>query len=190
MNPLPFLPEYRNNTLVLATQQPSAWGNIPTVLSDIIKRFDIKTDSAIEFGVEFGYSTSALANLFNNVIGIDTFIGDDHAGFKGDIFNLTASYLESYSNIKLVKSTYQEFTKTHKERYDLAHVDIIHTYEDTYACGEWCINHANVVIFHDTLSFPDVMKACKDLALKYDLQFYNYEESYGLGILINKNVRQ
>ena len=51
----------------------SAWGNIPTILKDIIERFDIKTESAIEFGVEYGYSTSALSNYFENVTGVDIF---------------------------------------------------------------------------------------------------------------------
>ena len=165
----------------LATQQPSAWGNIPTILKDIIERFNVKANSAIEFGVEFGYSTSALANYFTNVT------GDIHAGFKGDIYDMTKEYLSAFKNVSLIKQSYQDYIKDHDETYDFAHVDIIHSYEDTYACGEWCIKHADVVIFHDTLSFPEVHKACLDLANKYDLEFHNYEESYGLGILVNKN---
>ena len=51
----------------MATQHPSAWGNIPTIFKDLIERSGIKTEKAIEFGVEFGYSTSALANYFNIV---------------------------------------------------------------------------------------------------------------------------
>lgn len=171
---------------VLAQQQPSAWGNIPTILKDIIDRFKLKTNRAIEFGVEFGYSTSALANYFEEVIGIDTFTGDEHAGFKGDIYEIAQSSLKIFKGVSLVKQSYQEYTNSHSERYDFAHVDIVHTYEDTYACGEWCVQHADVVIFHDTLSFPEVYKACLDLSNKYNLDFYNYEESYGLGILVNK----
>lgn len=182
-----FVPTYRIHNLKLASPHiSSSWGNIPTILPEIIDRFNIKIDNAIEFGVEFGYSTSALANLFANVVGIDTFTGDEHAGFYGNILHLTKSYLEEHSNIELIQSTYQEFIKTHDKHYNLAHVDIVHTYEDTYACGEWCINHADIVIFHDTLSFANVMQACKDLALKYDRHFYNYEESHGLGILVKK----
>lgn len=182
---IPYVPSSREWP-VLATQQPSAWGNIPTILKDIVTRFNLKTDKAIEFGVEFGYSTSALANYFDEVVGIDIFTGDEHAGFKGDIYEMTKEYLSSFKNVSLIKQSYQDFIKDHNERYDFAHVDIIHTYEDTYACGEWCIKHADVVIFHDTLSFPEVHKACTDLAANYDLEFYNYEESYGLGILVNK----
>ena len=106
--------------------------------------------------------------------------------FKGDIFNDTKSYLASYPNVELVRSMYQDFIKEHDEQYDFAHVDIVHTYEDTYACGEWCVNHADVVVFHDTMLFPEVMQACKDLSDKYNMEFHNYEECYGLGILIKK----
>ena len=162
----------------------SAWGNIPTIINDIIERFDIKKDKAIEFGVEYGYSTAALANYFESVTGVDTFIGDQHAGFKGDIYETTKSNLEPFKGINLVQKSYQEFIKDHNDHYNLAHVDIVHTYDDTYNCGEWCINHSDVVIFHDTLSFPDVFRACYDLATKYNLDFYNYTESHGLGILV------
>jgi hypothetical protein len=167
----------------LATQQPTAWGNIPTILHDLVKRFGIKTEKAIEFGVEFGYSTSALANYFNTVNGVDTFVGDPHAGFNSDMLEIAKQNLAEFTNVNLIKSSYEDYIKDNPEMYDLAHVDIIHTYEDTYACGEWCIKHADITIFHDTLSFPDVYRACKDLSVKYDLNFYNYEESHGLGIL-------
>jgi hypothetical protein len=186
MNPIKYIPEYKDFSLRLATQKPSAWGDIPSILPGLIKKFNIKTNSAIEFGVEYGYSTSALANIFTNVTGVDTFTGDIHAGFKGDIYRETLNYLSSYPNINLVQTKYQDFCKKHTNYYDFAHVDIVHTYEDTYACGEWCVNHADVIVFHDTMSFPEVLQACKDLAKNYNLEFYNYEGSYGLGILIKK----
>ena len=170
----------------LANQKPSAWGDIPSILEDIIKRFNIKGDKAIEFGVEWGYSTSALSNYFSEVTGIDTFEGDKHAGFKGDIFEETKSYLSEFTNIKLVKSLYQDYIVDNNEYCNLSHVDIVHTYEDTFKCGEWCVNHSDIVIFHDTESFADVKRACQDLAIKYNLDFYNYKGSHGLGILVKK----
>jgi len=186
MKPIKYIPESKDYNLRLVTEQPSAWGDIAAILPGLIKKFNIETKSAIEFGVEYGYSTSALANLFESVVGIDTFTGDIHAGFKGDIFEETKSYLSTYPNVELVKSMYQDYIKDNDEQYDFAHVDIIHTYEDTFTCGEWCINHADIVVFHDTVSFVDVFLACEDLAKKYNMDFYNYEESHGLGILINK----
>jgi predicted O-methyltransferase YrrM len=180
-----FVPKTRRE-LEIKINQDSAWGNIPTILHDIISRFNINTNKAIEFGVEYGYSTAALANYFDKVIGVDIFTGDEHAGFKGDIYEDTKNNLIEYKGIELIKKSYQEFITNNNEQFDFAHVDIIHTYEDTFACGEWCVLHADVVIFHDTISFPEVFNACLDLSTKYNLDFYNYEESFGLGILVKK----
>ena len=182
---IPYLPINRFKPELIENKD-SAWGNIPTIIRDIIDRFNIKTNNAVEFGVEFGYSTSALSNYFDSIDGVDIFTGDEHAGFKGDIFDITKSNLANFDGIKLHKMPYQEFTKDNNDRYDFAHVDIIHTYEDTYACGEWCVKHCDVVIFHDTISFKEVYQACYDLAFNYNMHFYNYEESNGLGILVKK----
>ena len=164
----------------------SAWGDIPSIISDIIQTFEVNTNKAIEFGVEFGYSTTALANYFDEVVGVDTFIGDIHSGHKEDNYLSIKENLKEFTNIELIQASYQEYTKNNNGKYGLAHVDIVHTYEDTYACGEWCMNNADVVIFHDTVSFPNVLKACYDLAVKYNAEFYNYPNSNGLGILVNK----
>lgn len=190
MSSILYRPVERSEGLRLATQMPSAWGDIPTIIKDIIARFGIASNRAIEFGVEWGFSTSAIANHFQEVIGIDTFEGDIHSGFKQDTFETTKGYLSEFPNINLVKASYQEYILSAREddRYDFAHVDIVHTYEDTYSCGEWCIGRADVVVFHDTMSFPDVYRACADLADKHGLNFYNYEDSHGLGILSKRSI--
>ena len=170
------------------TSKPSAWGDIPTILLDIIERFDIKRDKALEFGVEFGYSTSAIANYFDKVVGVDTFEGDIHSGNKSCHYEMTKNDLLDWPNIELIKSDYQTYIKENNDVYDLIHVDIIHDYKHTYECGEWSVNHSRVVIFHDTESFAEVRRACDDLCSNYNLEFYNYTGSYGLGILINRNI--
>ncbi len=162
----------------------SAWMDIPTILQDIIYRFGIKPKLALEFGVEYGYSTTALANYFNKVVGVDIFTGDIHAGLTEDHYESTKSNLSSWSNIELIKSDYKDFIKGNNQKYDLIHIDIVHTYEDTFKCGEWAVQHSDAVIFHDTESFPDVKRVCNDLSNKYRLAFYNYTPSHGLGILV------
>ena len=181
-----YTPIERNHSLRLATQMPTAWGDIPTILGDIIKRFDISTESAIEFGVEWGYSTSAISNHFEKVVGVDTFKGDIHSGLKDDTLEKTSEFLSEFKNIELRQASYQEYIQDRSERYNFAHVDIVHTYEDTYACGEWCVKNCDIVVFHDTISFPDVYRACSDLAKNYDLEFHNYRLSNGLGILVKR----
>jgi hypothetical protein len=68
--------------------------------------------------------------------------------------------------------------------YDFIHVDIVHTFADTFACGLWSANHAKCVAFHDTESFPAVKRAVADIARQTGKTFYNFVESNGLGILI------
>lgn len=162
---------------------PCAWRGHERILQDIVERFQIPCRTALEFGVQWGYSTSALANVFDKVIGIDTFQGDKHAGVHDLCFSDTARRLKGWSNIQLCQQTYQDRIALDKEQYDLIHVDIVHTYEDTFKLGLWAAAHGTVVIFHDTESYPDVKRAVNDIAKQTGRQFYNYEPHYGLGIL-------
>ena len=165
---------------------PSALKGLEYIIKDIIERFEIKTDKALEFGVEFGYSTVALSNYFTKVVGVDTFKGDEHVKDK-NIEGLYGAVKEVMpANVELIPLRYQDFVSYHDEQYDLIHVDIVHTYEDTLACGDWAMSHSKLVIFHDTESFPEVKKAVQDLAKKYDVEFYNYPFFHGLGILCQR----
>ena len=168
----------------LAQSQSQAWVGLESILLDIIEFSKIERNGALEFGVEFGYSTSALANYFKTVTGVDIFTGDPHAGHHGDIFDLTKNNLKEFENIQLVKSDYKDYIKNNEDRFDLIHVDIIHTYEDTYACGLWSAKHSDCTIFHDTQSYPEVKKAVADIAKKTNKKFYNYRQCNGLGIVV------
>ncbi len=169
------------------TSHPSAWGDIPTILEDVVERFCKERKRALEFGVEYGYSTSAISNYFEEVTGVDTFSGDIHSGIKNSChFDQTVLDLKEWQNISLVKSNYKDFILEDHGQFDLIHVDIIHTYEDTFNCGMWCAESSPVVVFHDTMKFKDVMRAVTDIAVKKNLEFYNYRPSNGLGILVRK----
>jgi predicted O-methyltransferase YrrM len=162
----------------------TAWKGIENILADLICRFHVRTDSCLEFGVEYGYSTVALSSFFDTVIGIDTFCGDRHTENKSDIFALTSARLACYHNIQLVRTDYRQWIREDTRSYDLIHVDIVHTYADTFRCGLWSALHAPCVLFHDTLSFPAVKQAVIDIARASGKRVFNFEESYGLGILV------
>lgn len=164
---------------------PSAWKGIESVLEDLIRTFQLSTRSCLEFGVEFGYSTAALSCFFESVKGIDCFLGDKHTVKQGDIYIETAERLSPYKNIQLVRSDYQSWIAKDNERYDLIHVDIVHTYADTFRCGLWSAQHARCVLFHDTISFPAVRQAVTDIARCTNKRFHHFEESNGLGILVD-----
>jgi hypothetical protein len=180
---LPYVPQQRKlpqRVLPITT----AWKGIESVLGDLIETFHLGTRHCLEFGVEFGYSTAALSSFFDNVTGVDLFIGDQHTNHKGDIFAETKERLSCFSNIKLVRSDYRDWIAEDDSSYDLIHVDIVHTYIDTYDCGLWSARRAKCVLFHDTESFPAVRQAVTDIARQTGKTFYNFAESNGLGILI------
>ena len=172
---------------------PTSWNGLEKILPDLIERSGIEANLALEFGVWHGYSTAALANNFKRVIGVDTFEGDVIKGTEDTpMFYTTSKTLEPWPNIGLLKSRFQDYMRWdggNTVRPDLIHIDIVHTYEDTFACGVLALNICDMVIFHDTESFPEVKRACCDLTRLHNFSFRNYYECHGLGILTWKNIR-
>jgi len=84
----------------------------------------------------------------------------------------------------LHQARFQDWIKYDADIYDLIHVDIVHNYQETYDCARWAIDHANVVLCHDTVTFPDVMCAVQDVSLSAECKLYNYQPCHGLGILV------
>jgi predicted O-methyltransferase YrrM len=168
------------------------WGDISTILKDIIIRFNLKTNSALEFGVHWGGSISALSNYFKSVIGIDNFElardFTDSVCEKKKIDCLKLLRDNGFLNIELIRSDYKDYIKKETRQFDLIHLDMYHLYPEVYECGSWAVSHSDCVIVHDTLSYPETMKACKDITKENRLTFYNYPYSDGLGILTKKTV--
>ena len=162
----------------------SAWKGIESILPDLINRFGIGSSRCLEFGVERGYSTAALSCFFDSVTGVDIFVGDSHTRHYQDLYAETSQRLEPYANIQLVRSDYRDWIAADDSFYDLIHVDIVHSYTDTFACGLWSAQHAKCVIFHDTVSYPTVKRAVMDIARQTGKRFYNFKECNGLGILV------
>lgn len=181
---LPYVPERRElPARVLPVR--TAWEGIESILEDLIQRFRVSGGRCLEFGVEFGYSTAALSCFFDEVTGVDRFTGDKHTVDRRDVFSETSERLSSFRNIRLVRSDYRRWIAQDYSHYDLIHVDIVHTYVDTFTCGMWSAGHAPCVLFHDTVSFPAVRRAVSAIAHLTGKRFYNFEESNGLGILVS-----
>jgi len=180
---IPYIPA-RREPPARALEVNSAWAGIQNILADLIERFHIDTTRCLEFGVEYGFSTVALSSYFASVTGVDTFQGDRDTINKENIFEATANRLAPYGNIELIRSDYRDFIKQDHGTFGLIHVDIIHTFADTFACGLWSANHSQCTLFHDTESFPQVKQAVQEIARQTNKTFYNFTESYGLGILI------
>lgn len=165
----------------------SAWKGLEDLIPDIIQRFGISNGTALEFGVEYGYSTAALANYFNKVVGVDNFTGDAMTVHDGSFFEEAKNNLKDFPNIDLFQGDFRDFIAgvDPDAMFDLIHVDISHDYESTYELGLWATKHSKVTIFHDTESFHwSVKKAVEDIAKESGKAFYNYKAWNGLGILV------
>jgi hypothetical protein len=182
---IPYIPSARKPP-PRSVEVYSAWKGIEEIIPDLIERFDLGTERCLEFGVERGFSTVALSSYFKSVTGVDTFMGDKHTNVFDDFLEATSARVAPYDNIALIRADYRDFIKTADPsfNYDLVHVDIIHTFADTYACGLWSAQHSKCTIFHDTESFPAVKQAVREIARKTGKKFYNFEECYGLGIVV------
>lgn len=179
----PYLPGYRQAP-TRRLEHVSAWAGIEDLLAGLIVRFHLDTTRCLEFGVEHGFSSVALSSFFASVTGVDTFTGDKHTANPNDIFDDTRERLSPYPNIHLVRADYRDYIRKDDSQYGLVHVDIVHTYTDTFACGLWAVKHSQCALFHDTESFPEVKQAVLDLARASGKRFYNYTQSNGLGILV------
>lgn len=139
---------------------PSAWVGLEKIIRSIVKDFNIDSRTAVEFGVDFGYSLSVFSQIFKKTVGIDHFEGDHDTGHSID-YKKVLSDMSKWPNCKIIKSSYQDFFNKNKKikyKWDLCHIDIRHTYEDTFACGKSALQRCDCVIFHDTESFQEVKK--------------------------------
>ena len=177
-----YIPKYRNKIPLVDSE--SVWANISTIIWDIIHRFDLKQDRALEFGVYRGCSTSALGHYFKEVIAVDLFEGNTILG-RSTVYERVRESLKNYP-VRLIMADYKEYINDDTQpKYDLIHIDIIHTYEDTFACGDWACKYSDCVIFHDT-GMPDIHECVTDLAEKHSMTYYNFEEGCWLGILVRE----
>lgn len=191
MKAIPYVPKIRvrpDRVLNIG----SAWIGIESILFSLIKEFDVRTHVAVEFGVDEGYSLAALANYFGEVLGVDHMAGLGHD--PDVIYPQLLETFKGFPNVRLLQASWEQFAKDYyaleiESTIDLIHIDMDHNYEQTFAAGEWAVQHAPITIWHDTTSWPDgVGRACEDLADKYGLHYYNFEDCHGLGILSRKGL--
>jgi hypothetical protein len=161
---------------------PTSWNGLERIIWDIMSSFHVDNSLAIEFGTWHGYSAAALAEYFKHVIAIDMFIGDTIPGTMSSMLETTRQTLAPWPNIELWEKKWQQIDSL--PRAGLIHIDIEHTYDETYGCGLLCLDYADVIIFHDTESFADVKKAVGDQAEFSGRTFYNFPYHHGLGILV------
>ncbi|WP_273785549.1 class I SAM-dependent methyltransferase [Brucella intermedia] len=165
----------------------------------------LRPNKLVELGTHNGFSFLSQCqvvkslNLDASVYAIDTWQGDEHAGFYGN--NVYESLEEEvramYPGIgRMVRATFADArSQFDNSSVDLLHIDGRHRYEDVKGDFQtWVdtLSDKGVVLFHDTsVRRGDfgVYKFWAEISLNYpSFEFYH---GHGLGVLlVGKNVPQ
>ena len=156
----------------------------------------LRPRSFVELGSHSGYSFFAvcqaarLLGLSTRCTAIDTWQGDEHAGFYGEsIFQLVSRQAQHYGDsAKLLRMTFEQAAPHIADgSVDLLHVDGRHFYDDAKFDFELYrpkLSSRAVVLFHDTQVRDagfGVYKLWAELAPKFPS--FEFHHSHGLGVL-------
>ena len=166
---------------------------------------NIKPNTIVELGTHRGTSFFSMcqavkdAHLSSKLFAIDTWKGDEQAGFYDksifiDVKKIKQTYYNSL-NISLLKTTFDKaMFKFEKNSIDLLHIDGLHTYDAVkHDFENWFdkVKKDGIVMFHDTSEKRDdfgVYKLWDELKVKY--QTIEFSHSHGLGILFKKKNKK
>ena len=151
----------------------------------------------VELGTHFGYSyfaicqTVKLLGLETRCYAVDTWRGDEHAGFYGDeVFEKVKAYNNSkFSDFsQLIRSTFDAAIQQFSDKsIDLLHIDGRHFYDDVrHDFGSWRpkLSDRSVVIIHDINVKEEnfgVWRLWEELKEAYPN--FEFLHGHGLGIL-------
>lgn len=157
----------------------------------------LRPEVVVELGTHYGYSAFAFAEAAKRLAlpvtinAIDTWEGDDHAGFYGDevLRYVEAVSREEYpESMRLHRGFFtQSRTLFEESSVDLLHIDGRHAYEDVLADFlEWreTVREGGVVLFHDIAETEKgfgVWRLWEDVATPG--RSFAFEHGHGLGVL-------
>ena len=156
-----------------------------------------KPSCFVELGTHTGFSYLAFCQAVQHLefktscYAVDTWIGDDHAGFYGEeVFAALAGINErAYSGFsRLIRSLFDEALPYFPDSsIDLLHIDGRHAYEDVrHDFESWRpkLSDRGIVLFHDTNVRErgfGVWRLWRDLAAEHPS--FEFHHGHGLGVL-------
>ncbi|WP_115511611.1 class I SAM-dependent methyltransferase [Xanthomonas arboricola] len=174
----------------------SAWlGHVPFA-SWLVEQ--LRPHSIVELGTHSGASFLAFCQaveeqeLTSRVFAVDSWEGDEHAGFYGDdIYNELRSYQQrNYPGIsEMLRMRFNEALEYFADdSIDLLHIDGLHTYEAVREDFEtWLpkLTNRGVVLFHDTCVRErgfGVWQYWAEISQRYPA--FEFTHTHGLGVLL------
>ena len=168
-------------------QIPSAWQGHVEFAIWLTCRFHPRI--VVDLGVDYGVSTYAWGISGRaQVIGIDWFQGDAHAGFRdtyAQVLGLGAALAEATtaaSTVRIWKSSFEQAAAEFQRPVDILHLDGLHTYEAVQEdLKNWLpkLSPGGLLVMHDVQAFPgSVGRAYAELPF-HKIAF---DHSAGLGV--------
>jgi hypothetical protein len=180
----------------------SPWSGHRNFAYDLTKA--LRPKRIVELGSHYGCSLFAFAQaikdcrLDTELCGVDTWRGDEQAGFYTDeVFQLVEQTRSAYfsdQNIRLLRKTFLEARGDIADgSVDILHIDGLHTYEAVREDFEtWLCKLAvdGVVLFHDVN--PNLPYGSRQHWSEVSARYPSLEflHSWGLGVLFPKGAAQ
>jgi hypothetical protein len=152
----------------------------------------------VELGVHTGYSYFVACQTVKRLgsktkcYGIDTWLGDDHAGHYGEeVFAAVSQWNGRYEFSSLIRSTFDDaVSRFPATSIDLLHIDGRHDYEDVkhdFEKWEPKLFPGATVLFHDICA-PEfgVSRFWNEIRLKHNS--FEFDHASGLGVLTYRDA--
>lgn len=158
---------------------------------------EAKPKKMVELGSHYGFSFFAFCQAIKRLrlptvcYAVDTWVGDDHAGFYGEaVFNhvqsIQSTHYAQFSH--LVRSTFDDASnKVADGSVDLLHIDGRHAYDDAlHDFTTWLpkVSDQGIVLFHDTRVYErgfGVFRLWDELQKRYPN--FEFHHGNGLGVI-------
>jgi hypothetical protein len=156
----------------------------------------LRPRTIVELGVHHGFSyfvfcqAAQRLHLGARCFGIDTWVGDQHAGFYGgEVYDEVCSHNRRYDSFsRLIRSDFSDACGEFADgSIDLLHIDGCHTYDAVRRDFEsWLpkLSQRGVVMFHDTAEYGNdfgVHRLWEELRRRYP--HFEFRHGHGLGVV-------
>ncbi len=157
---------------------PSAWKGLEAFAGWIVKLH--RPALVVDLGVDNGYSTCAFA-----LAGAGRVVGIDRNPDSIATTTRNAAAFGFSDRITLACTDFATAAALFSEPVDLLHIDGDHDFESVsrdFACWFPKVRKGGVILFHDTMSFPDGVGRFFATLPEPKFEIHNF---HGLGVMLN-----